>query len=229
MRIPRSATPVLLAAALTVGLVGCSTPAAPPATPEASEPAPTPEETTAAPSGDGDAASFAKPVTTPGELLGSASGDGFTVDVYQVGTAAASKTGQFANPDTQQPIIAVGDDIVFVNYVVSNTGDPIDLGFSLVSISARYDDWPYIQGMDSVVDFDLFEQIGVNRDPFGPDTYRDPGVYTFGSGERYSYGENFPYQAGSPIQFEVSVTPVDAEGDLLHDEGLDGSGSGTIN
>ena len=104
----------------------------------------------------------------------------------------------------------------------------LDLGFSLVSISARYDDWPYLQGMDSVVDFDLFDEVGVNRDPFGPDSYRDPGVYTFGTGERYSFGENFPYQPGSPIGFEVSVTPVDSEGDLLHDEGLDGSGSGTI-
>ncbi len=209
------------------GLAGCALPSPAPApddtqieeTDEAEESAPVTAE------GQPD---WALPATTGGEKIATIEVGDVVVEVYQITVTKATKTGQFANPETNEPIIAVGDDIVFVNYVVSNTGDPIDLGFSLVSISARYDDWPYLQGMDSVVDFALFDQVGVNRDPFGPDSYRDPGVYTFGTGERYSFGENFPYQAGSPIGFEVSVTPVDSEGDLLHDEGLDGSGSGTI-
>ena len=171
--------------------------------------------------------SWALPATTEGEKIATIEVGGIVVEVYQVAVTQATKTGQFATQDGE-PLIAVGDDIVFINYVISNTGDPIDLGSSLVLIDARYDDWPYLQGMDSVVDRTLFEQIGVYSSPFGPDSYVDPGVYTFGTGERYSYGQNFPYQAGSPIGFSVSVTPVDADGDLLHDEGLDGEGSGTI-
>jgi len=217
MRIPRSATPVLLAAALTVGLVGCSTPAAPPAAPEASEPAPTPEETTAAPSGDGDAASFAKPVTTPGELLGSASGDGFTVDVYQVGTAAASKTGQFANPDTNAPIIEVGAELVYVNYVITNTGtEDIPLSYSLVTVNPRYDDWPYMQGMDSVVDSEQFETMEVNSTAMATGVGDAPFIWE--PGTTFSYGINFLHQANSPIEFTVGLTPADESGDLVHDK-----------
>ena len=171
--------------------------------------------------------SWALPATTEGEKIATIEVGGIVVEVYQVAVTQATKTGQFATPDGE-PVIAVGDDIVFVNYVISNTGDPIDLGSSLVLISARYDDWPYLQGMDSVVDRALFEQIGVYSSPFGPDSYVDPGVYTFGTGERYSYGQNFPYQSGSPIGFEVRVTPVDSNGDLIHDDGVNTTGAGVI-
>lgn len=171
--------------------------------------------------------SWALPATTEGDKIATIEAGGIVIEVYQVAVTQATKTGQFATQDGE-PLIAVGDDIVFINYVISNTGDPIDLGSSLVLISARYDDWPYLQGMDSVVDRALFEQIGVYSSPFGPDSYVDPGVYAFGTDERYSYGQNFPYQSGSPIGFSVSVTPVDADGDLLHDEGLDVEGAGTI-
>jgi hypothetical protein len=172
---------------------------------------------------------WANPATSGGELVSTIKLDnGITVEAYQLGTEKATKSGQFVDPDTNKPIIAEGDDVVFVNYVVSNTGDPIDLGSSLVSISARYDDWPYLQGMDSVVDDTLFEKQGVNDDAMTPDAFVDPSIYTFGTGEKYSFGENFPYQAGSPITFKVDVTPVDAEGELLHDKRVEAEGTGTI-
>lgn len=204
----------------------------------AAEPAPEPEteqtdeteatEEAAPETAEGQPA-WALPATTQGEKIATIEVDGIVVEVYQVAVVQATKTGQFVNPDTNQPIIAVGDDIVFVNYVISNTGDPIDLGSSLVSIDARYDDWPYMQGMDSVSDQDLFDQVGVYDRPLAPDAFIEPPVYTLGTGERFSYGENFRYQAGSPITFDVSVTPVDEEGELLHDLRLEAEGSGTIN
>lgn len=194
-----------------------------------SEPAEVEEtEEAEAPSADGQPA-WANPVTEEGELISTIELDGgVTVEVYQVGTTTATKTGQFVDPDTNEPIIAEGDEIVFVNYIVSNTGDPIDLGSSFVSIDARYDDWPYMQGMDSVVDSDLFEAQGVNDGALADGSYADPSVYTFGTGEKLAYGENFPYQAGSPITFDVSMTPVDAEGELLHDDRVEAEGTGTI-
>jgi len=219
MRISRSTAPVLLAAVLTVGLVGCSTPSAPEPAPETetSASAPAPEETAAAPSGDGDAASFAKPVTTPGELLSSATGDGFQVDIYQVGTAAASKTGQFANPDTNTAIIEVGAELVYVNYVVTNTGtEDIPLSYSLVTVSPRYDDWPYMQGMDSVVDSAQYESMQVNSTAMATGVGDAPFIWE--PGTTFSYGTNFLYQAGSPIEFTVGLTPADESGDLVHDK-----------
>lgn len=212
---------MLLAAALTVGLVGCSTPAPVVTETEASEPAPeetepAPEETTAAPAGGGDAAAFANPVTTPGELLSSAEGDGFKIDIYQVGTASASKTGQFANPDTNSPIIEVGAELVYVNYVITNTGtEDIPLSFSLVDVSARYDDWPYMQGMDSVVDSDQFTAMEVNYTALSPGGGESP--FSWEPETSFSYGENFLYQAGSPIKFDIVLTPADEAGDLMHD------------
>lgn len=232
MRNPRSRT--LAAAAIACvglfGLVGCA-PAAEEEAPDTEKSAsaePSESEEAEAPTAEGQPA-WANPVTDGGELISTIKLDGgVTVEVYQVGTTTATKTGQFVDPDTNEPIIAEGDEIVFVNYVVSNTGDPIDLGSSLVSIDARYDDWPYMQGMDSVVDSDLFEAQGVNDDALADGAYVDPSVYTLGTGEKYSYGENFPYQANSPITFDVSMTPVDAEGELLHDDRVEAEGTGTI-
>ena len=145
-----------------------------------------------APVTDGDTAEFAKPVTEPGELLTTITGDGFSVAVYQVGTEKASKTGQFATPDGK-PVIEVGADIVFVNYVVTNTGTAdIPLSYSLVDISARYDDWPYLQGMDSVVDSALFESLQVNSSPLATGVGDAPFVWK--PGTSFSYGQNFLYQ-----------------------------------
>lgn len=177
--------------------------------------------------GDFVAASWANPVTNPGDLLTTITGDGFQVDVYQVGTAAATKTGQFANPDTNKPIIEVGAELVFVNYIVTNTGtEDIPLSYSLVDVTARYADWPYLQGMDSVVDFALDEQMGINRSGLG--TGDDDQPFVWEPGTSFSYGQNFLYEANGPITFSASLTPVDENGDLLHDLGQDVDAETTI-
>src|SRR5690606_29526886 len=137
---------LVLATALITGLASCSAPAPAPAEVEQEQ---TVEETQGP--AEGEASAWAKPVTNPGELIATAAGPNFQVDIYQVGTATATKTGQFSNPDTNKPIIEVGAELVFVNYVVTNTSsETIPLSASLVGVQARYDDWPYLQGMDSV-------------------------------------------------------------------------------
>lgn len=186
------------------------------------------ESADAGPAGAEGQPAWARPVTTGGELISTVEVGDVTVEVYQVSTTKATEDGNFADPDTNKPLLAKGDDIVFVNYVVTNNGEAIDLGASLVNIDARYDDWQWLQGMDGVTDAALFEAQGVNDDVFAEGSYVDPSIYTFGPGEQYSYGENFKYQAGSPITFEASVTPVDAEGELLHDQNVEGEGTGTI-
>lgn len=214
VRILRSILPLALTAILTTGLVACTTPEPEGPAPTAPEVA---EEDTAEANGDFVAAEWAAPVTNPGDLLGSISGPDFQVDVYQVGTIAATKAGQFVDPTTNEPIIDVGDELVFVNYVFTNTGsDDIPLSFTLIDVAATYDDWPYLQGMDSVVDFDLDEAMEINRAGLGSDAGESPFIWK--PGTSFSYGENFLYQSGSPIVFAASLTPADKDGDLIHEE-----------
>lgn len=241
MRPARTAARLTVAAALALGLTACTvavdggdapkTSAPEETTTEESAPAEDAEETddAAAETGsDGELPDWANPVATPGEQISTFNVGDVRVDVYQVGVTQASKDGLFVDPDTNQPLIAAGDDIVFINYVITNEGDPIDLGSSLVSIDERYDDWPYMQGMDTIVDDALYEAQGVHDDAMHNQAYREPSVYPFATGQSYSYATNFRYQSGSPITFDAVITPVDAEGELLHDERIEGEGTGTI-
>lgn len=242
MRISRGIATLSIAGLTLVGVGACSSDEpAEDATTSTSSAAAEPEETEtteadepeeteeAAPAGDGTTASWANPVTTPGTLLTTITADSYTVDVYQVGVTQATKTGQFANPDTNEPIIAVGADIVFVNYVITNTSDEtIPLGASLVNIDARYVDWPYMGGMDSVVDRDLFAAQDVNADAAKADSYVDPYVLDWEPGTQFSYGENFLHQAGSPLELDIVMTPTDEAGDLVHDKKVEVTGEATI-
>ncbi|MCD9153447.1 hypothetical protein [Aeromicrobium duanguangcaii] len=192
---------------------------------EAPESEPAADEAAAA---SGDQPAWAGPVTTKGDKITSFKVGDVNVDVYQVGTAPAPKQGNWVDPKTNKPLIAKGDPLVFVNYVVTNNGDSIDLGSSLVNISPRYDDWQYAQGMGGITDNALFEAQGVNTSAVKPGGYQESNVYTLGAGQQYSYGENFHQQAGSKITFEATIVPVDAEGELLHDQRIEGQGTGTI-
>lgn len=230
----RRAAAATIASLALVGLAACGGSDEPKAekkssaTTPAADPEPTEETSEAAPAASGDQPAWAKPAKEAGEKISTVKAGDITVDIFQVGTTKATKTGQFVDPDTNKPLLDTGDDIVFVNYVITNNGEPVDLGSSLVSVEARYDDWKYLQGMDGIVDDALFEQQNVNTEGLGPDGYNEKGVYPFGKGQKYTYGDNFKHQKNSPITFKVSVTPVDAEGELLHDKRMEGEGEGTI-
>lgn len=201
--------------------------------PETTEPAPTETETSTDDGADGAAADgsaplWANPVTTPGDLLTTVKLGDVEVEIYQVGNAKAPKDGMFVDPDTNKPILKEGDDLVFVNYVATNNGAPVDLGSSLISVSPRYDDWKWMQGMDGSSDSDLFAQLEVSKPGVAPGAFVDPSVYTFGTGETFSWGENFKYQKGAGIEFEFTMTPVDAQGDLLHDQKVEATATSTI-
>lgn len=233
MRISRSVAPLVLAALVSTSLIGCASGDAP--EPTASAPAEAPAETestaeatdeataepdeTKAPAASGDLVTpaWAAPATSPGELLTSVDGSNFKVDIYQVGTAAATSTGSFVDAETNTPLIEVGDEIVFVNYVVTNTGtESQKLTALLVDVVPQYDDWPYMQGMDGIVDSALSEQLQVNSFALGSTGAEAPFVWA--PGESFSYGDNFEYQAGSPITFTIGLTPSDDAGELMHDQ-----------
>ncbi|AXT84642.1 hypothetical protein C6I20_05160 [Aeromicrobium sp. A1-2] len=229
-RTPTSRAAVALVASLALfGLAACGGGSDDAKTEKTASATPAPAETTAdSAAASGDLPDWAKPATQVGDKIATVKAGDITVDVYQVGVTQATKTGQFVDPETNKPIIDEGDDIVFVNYVITNTGAPIDLGASLVDVQARYKDWKFMQGMDSIVDSALFEQENVNTEGFAPGKFKEPAIFTFGKGQSYSVGENFRYQKNSPITFKVGAVPVDDKADLLHDDKVEGEGSGTI-
>ncbi|MFF2620410.1 hypothetical protein [Oerskovia jenensis] len=223
MRTSRAALALPLALAAVLGLSACAGDDAPEETTSAStsvekpatEETPAEEETDAEPAATGDKPAWGASNEVVGTKLGTAEGDGFTVDVYQVSTATATKTGQFAD-ESGKPILNPGDPLVFVNYVLTNTGDAdLPLSYTIVGVDARYADWPYMQGMDSIVDSALFEAAGVVDSPIAPGSGEAP--FVLAPGQSVAYGENFKHQPGSPIEFEVTLTPADAAGDLVHD------------
>ncbi|GAA1978163.1 hypothetical protein GCM10009718_13330 [Isoptericola halotolerans] len=252
MRSARSTTTLALSCALVLGLAACGTgdeaetvdtssaetaedadavadDVEEPTEDEAEEPEDAEEEPADdAAGGSGAEPEWANPLTTPGEEITSFTVGDVRVDVYQVGVTQAPKDGLFVDPEKNEPIIAEGDDIVFVNYVITNEGDTVDLGSSLVNISARYEDWPYMQGMDTITGAELYEEQEVNDSGTHQTAYRDPAVYPFESGQSYSTGMNFHYQPGTDVIFDATIVPVDENGDLLHDDKVEGEGTGTI-
>lgn len=187
----------------------------------------TEDEGTASGSGDLTAAPWTGEILTPGEELGVITDGTIEVTVYQVGVAPAPKDGRFVDPDSNEPLIAEGDDIVYVNYVITNVGEEaIPLGSSLVAISPEYIDWPWMQGMDGITDSALAEEMGISTRTIHE--IADPTVYPLAPGETYAYGENFAYQPGTELIVSVRYTPVDDEGDLVHDERQEFEGSVVI-
>lgn len=200
-------------------------------TAESTEEAPEPTETAEpakAEAGTGQDAEWANPTLILGEQISTVHAGDIQVDVYQVGTVAATRDAIFSDPDTHEPVVAAGDEIVYVNYVITNNGDPVDLGATTVNVTPKYVDWPYAGTMVRIVDFALDEQTQVDTNQTAPEAFREPGVYPLGTGETFSYGANSVYQPGTEMTIAVDYTPVDAEGSLPHDERVEGEGTGVL-
>lgn len=191
------------------------------------EPSEEPDETDA-PAASGDKPEWARPYDTTGDLLATVEAGDVTVEIHQIGTSTAPKDGMFVDPENNEPILKEGDEVVFVNYVITNNGDAVDLGSSLVGVTARYADWKWAQGMMGATDSALFEEMEVNESGVVPGAFIDPPIYTFGSGETFSWGDNFAYQPGDEITFTVRWTPVDENGDLIHDDRVESDVTTTI-
>jgi hypothetical protein len=217
VRVSHAITVTLAAALLVPALAACTATPAPTEPDETTTSSAPVDEAPAPAAGSGNEAAWANPVTIQGDLITSLKGKNFQIDVYQAGTAAATKEGNFVTPDDNKPVIAVGAELVYVNYVFTNTStEAIPLSYLLVDVSARYDDWPYLQGMDSITDRDLDEKMGINNSAIAPNSGDAP--FSWEPGTTFAYGQNFLYEAGGKIKFSAGLTPADANGDLVHDD-----------
>lgn len=160
---------------------------------------------------------WGNPVTTPGDLLVTAEVGSFEVDIYQVDVLPADRDSSSVDPSTDEPIVAEGEEIVFVNYVVRNvTSEPVNMTYARVGFVAAYDDWPYLGGMSAINSTDQFEQLGLNSNASGAGL-QDVDYFTIGPGEWVAQAENYPYQPGSEIEFTVRYLATDDEGEPLAD------------
>lgn len=176
-------------------------------------------------SGPGSAAPWATPVTSEGDLIDTIELGDLTVEVYQVAVDQATRSSIWADPETDEPLVAEGDDIVVLNYVVTNNGDPVNLSYGLVDVGLRYDDWPYLQ-QPSVSDSTVLENNGVNDNGVNSDSLGED-VYVLGTGEQYSVGEALLYQAGESYTVQAELVPRDDAGERDGDS-ITGEIAGTV-
>jgi hypothetical protein len=171
---------------------------------------------------------WALPAAVTGDQIASLDLEGdVAVEVYQAGTTTSPSTGSFVDPDTNKPLVEKGDELVVLDYVVTNNGsEPVLLGPTLVDVTARYADWPYLQGMDGVSDDAVYEEFDVHEDGLDTANYVEP-PYELAPGEAYSSATNFEYQQGGDITFEATLVPVDEAGELLTDESVTAEASAT--
>lgn len=209
------------AAALVFALSACAEQSELPETPAGGEVTEEPTQTEEPqapeqPAGDGDytAADWAYPVEAKGEHLLTIDAGQYEVEVYQVGVVEATKNGNFVGQDNQ-PLIAVGSDIVYLQYIVTNTsGEDIKLSYSLASVNAHRDDNPYVQE-DSITDFALETELGIREAGIQPGSGSAPFVWP--SGTSFTATQNLNYTQGAALTITTRLTPVNDEGDLLHD------------
>lgn len=177
---------------------------------------PEPEETEDAPTGEGTPAPWANPITTEGELIATFEAGDFTIEAYQSGVDTANRSSMLVDPDTEEPVIQEGDEVVVLNYVVTNNGDPVNLNYGVdSSVRLKYDSWPYLQS-PSVSDSDLFEQFGVNSNPIAPGN-TDLDAFPLGTGEQIAFGEILLYQPGEAYTLDADFTLVDDSGERTGD------------
>lgn len=180
------------------------------------------DDTEEPPTGDGEfsPAPWAAPINEVGDHLGTVTAGDLEFQVYQVGTDVASKDSILVDAETEEPLVKEGDDVVILNYIVTNTGSEAhNLTISLADVGVEYEDWPYLGGQATVTDNDMLESYGVSSRPFGESGTED--VYTLGAGESYNYAEIIEYRPDVQLVADIEWQPRDDEGERI-DERYEG-------
>lgn len=173
-----------------------------------STPTPTPSAT---PSAGYTTADWATQVATNGRRLGVVGDKRIRITVYQVATAPAPAASVMVDPTDGTPVIAKGDRLVVLRYVVTNIStDPINLGIGTVAITARYPDWPWQQALIGVRAPQLMAQKKAPTSPFRAGTQRPP--YVLEPGSSFMVGQNAPYETAEELQLTAKVVVSDDSG-----------------
>ena len=163
------------------------------------------------------AADWAYGVTAPGELLGSVTSSrvGYQIDFYQVGVRQAAKASTLVDKESFQPLINVGDEIVYVNWIVTNVSQaPIVLNEDLINVHVSYAD-SATGDLAATSEPEVFRELNINENAIDED--KAVGLvtnhrYILEPGHSYSMGTNFKHEAGGKATFSITSSPVDEQG-----------------
>lgn len=175
---------------------------------------------------DYEVASWASDFTPVGELIDTVDLDDVRVDIYFAGTVTAEQEGVFVDADTKEAIVAEGDEIAIFQYIATNNGSKaIDLGSLPLSNHVFYPMVEHGSDMGGLVTIDQYADMGLSYQSVDtqkqklPEDGSDP-IYTLEPGASFSTVDAIKYLPGEELQFNLKVIPVDADGRLIHDEGV---------
>jgi len=216
---PSSTAPV--ASTTTTAPTVTTTTTAPPVTTTTAPPPTTTTSASASSSGatttgSGDVApEWAAPINRSGELLATGTFATFTVDVYQVAIQPVDEDSMFVDPDTGKNILPKGADVVFINYVFTNTStQTFPLSYSGIQTTARYQDWPWMQGMPGESHSKQYDALGLHDMAMKAGAKEAP--YLFAPGETFNIAQSYLYQGSKKLDVKFAVLSVGADGKLDH-------------
>lgn len=178
------------------------------------------EEAPEEPAGDGSMPEWADGAVDIGDKIGSTSTESWNVDVYQVGTATTTSDSMFVDSDSGDNLLPEGSEVVFLNFVVTNTTDEtFNVGAGFASPDVRYLDWQYMGGMPAESSAEAYEGLGLANSlvKVGAIEDFDNVQLPIAPGQSIAVATNFLYTPGAEARVNLTLTPVDAEGDLDHD------------
>ena len=154
-----------------------------------------------------------------GELIGSAKTASWKINAFQVGTGVTSDDSMFVDPDTDENVLPAGSDVVFVNFEYTNISDmAIDVGLSFATPDLRSVNWKWATGQPGEYKSDAFVAQGVTAELVKLEATKDTQVFSVEPGQTIARAVSIAYGPGVAAQARsLRLTPVDAEGKLLHD------------
>lgn len=141
---------------------------------------------------------------TPGDLVLTAEIGQLEVDLYQVVVRQSDKRMESVGGDV---IIDIGQDMVYVNYVVTNLGDPLDLDAGLVSANIEYDDASSSLPFAEVApDPEVIAEFGLHTSASDiSQEYQEE--YRIETGEQFAFASAARYEPGNPFELSLRYMP----------------------
>lgn len=155
-------------------------------------------------SSSGEDAEWARPVSRSGEKIMTLDGNPFSVDVYLSDVIKAPADSSESGGPGGGPLVRQGDEVMLLNFVITNTGADTELSSLRPNVNARY---PALKNhstgtwktTDDVLE--LLDEHGLHVTP-NQDGHQGP--YRFAHGEEYSYGTMLRYVDGKKLALSLS-------------------------
>lgn len=168
--------------------------------------------------GDYEIPDWGYPIEESGEKVGSIENDTVRIDVWEVERGESTKDSMMADPDTNEPIIQEGDEVLVYQYIMTNTSDEtIPLSTSLMQMSEEYAGSKFIHGATAISDSSWLDELGLHD--LGVAEMDDDGVYLLEPGQSVAHASIFEFQEDE-LTIKADVTPADDDGDLDHDNAI---------